>query len=40
MLYNVAQEIKLTEIANLIASSDKRFSDRALSAKFIIKKMI
>ena len=37
-IQNVAQEIKLTKIADLIAPSDKRFSDKALSASFIIKK--
>ena len=37
-IQNVAQEIKLTKIADLIAPSDKRFSDKTLSARFIIKK--
>jgi hypothetical protein len=37
-IQNVAQEIKLTKIADLIAPSNKRFSDKALSANFIIKK--
>ena len=35
---NIVYSIKLSEIANLTAPSNKRFTDNALSAKFTIKK--
>ena len=35
---NIVYSIKLSEIANLKAPSNKRFTDNALSAKFTIKK--